>query len=156
MSRTLPALIATLSLLTWPALAGATSGADFAVGGGGFDRIANVGFAAQSGPNGEDAHGEFTFMVLDRFGFPDTTIDVTCLVVFGNTAMIGGIVRQGTGVAPGEGFLIPVQDNGDPINGISPDLIGPQAFPPAPLPCPPFPTQPLFPLEEGNIVVHDG
>jgi hypothetical protein len=137
---------------------------DFAVGGGQFLLTPqNFGFAAQSGPNGEDARGHHTtrYTVLD-----DTFAgDVTCLTVTGNTAVYGGVVTNaGIIFAPeGSGFLIEVIDNGEPVNGQPVDLIGGIAGPSAGLVLPPtqcpahlpaFATPPFL-TESGNITVHD-
>ncbi len=137
---------------------------DFAVGGGqhGFDDV-NEGFAAHSGPAGEDPQGYISATLL----MPDTQRlrgEVICLHVVGNEAFILAVQTEvGGNIPQGEHFLLHVVDNGNPIRGMSPDLIRnsfsggfvpPEEAAQLGYPC----GQPLVspvPLERGNIIVHD-
>ena len=80
---------------------------------------------AKSGPAGQNPKGTVTFDWGTSLGDPTSyTVNVTCLNVSGNQATIVGFITSGTGVdvAPGNGFMVVVQDNGVPKKGgISPD-----------------------------------
>lgn len=96
---------------------------------------------------------------------PLATADVTCLVVSGSEARVGGTFRTPfdytiPGVATSRILYIGilVRDNGPQGHG-TPDLLHPVVFddrlrPPAFTPCN-LPQLELFPLDHGNFVVHD-
>lgn len=144
---------------------GMNPGHDFAVGGGrhlnfgtgpGFT---NEGFAAQSGPSGEDPKGHVSFNSSDP-GSGKAQGHVTCLNVVGNEAFILWTQEKaGEPVPEGTVILLHVVDNGRPSDGV-PDLIrnsfDPFIFPATPeRPCG-TPVLPPVLLEQGNITVHDG
>jgi hypothetical protein len=144
---------------------------DFAVGGGQHvcfpgPACVDEGFAAHSGPNGEDPRGHVsaTFPAPADLG-PTASPDqvkgpVTCVNVVGNEAFIIFIqTKEDSSIAVGTPVLLHVVDNGNPINGTPPDLIR-NSFPGGyigPFPEPPcgIPFFPPVPLDRGNIVVHD-
>jgi len=146
---------------------------DFAVGGGqhgdsgipdcsnSMSNCVNEGFAAQSGPAGQNPQGRVsaTFETPQPFKLRGP---VTCLDVHGNTAYIL-VLQQNDAAAVGfpqnQTFLLEVVDNGNPINGTPPDQIrnfGPGDFS-GPLPGYPCGVGfgPVVPLQKGNIVVRD-
>jgi hypothetical protein len=130
------------------------AGHDFAVGGGQTAAF-SFGFAAHSGPAGEDPMGHVNFRHRQPNN-PDFNGTVTCHVVTGNTAAIGGeaeIVFPPFGNFGG--FLFEVVDNRRPVQGASLDLLSPVFLLPGPPPqCAPT-SGGEFPLEAGNVVVHD-
>lgn len=85
--------------------------------------------------------GQATF--IDDSANTKITIDVECLTVSGNTAIVGGVVRKSTdgAFAPGSGVIFSVVDNGEGA-GSSPDAFsqphpggcGSAAKPPNPVP----------------------
>jgi hypothetical protein len=77
-------------------------------------------FSANSGPNGENPSGTFSF---DVTGVATFSGHITCLHVIGNEAVIGGVMDSGSGVeaGPGGDFLTVVWDNGKTKAGLSPD-----------------------------------
>jgi hypothetical protein len=96
---------------------------------------------------------------------PSATADVTCLVVSGSEARVGGTFRTPfdytiPGVATSRILYIGIllHDNGPPGHG-SADVIHPVVFddrprPPTFTPCN-LPELQLFPVDSGNLVVHD-
>jgi len=86
-----------------------------------------------SGPSGQNPTGTMTMDWGTAFGAPTNfTVKVTCLHVSGNQATILGVITSGTGIdgvygdalAPGDEFLIAVQDNGvAQKGGVSPDRL---------------------------------
>lgn len=91
-----------------------TAGGDAAVGTGTFqpggpgdDFTFTTTINAQSGPNGENAGGTFSYSNSDGLTFAGT---VTCLRVTGNVATLGGLVTSET--YAGSNFDVTVYDNG--------------------------------------------
>jgi hypothetical protein len=134
-----------------------------------FSFARNFSFSAIQRGFGESASGVYTNERLDnerRF-----TGRVTCLNVLGETAVFGGVIREGVNLTTGQDisglpFAVWVIDNGNASDGDPPDLISPvflvlpeegkplgAAFP---MVCP-EPVSPIgyFPLTSGNIVVED-
>jgi hypothetical protein len=171
----LMAVVFLLFLFATPDVARATHspgtlnpGHDFAVGGGrhlafgtGPDFVTE-GFAAQSGPLGENPRGHVSANSPGVEG-SKTQGHVICLNVVGNEAFIlWEQEKAGESVPKGTLILLHVIDNGPPKEGVSPDFIRNSfipfiEFPPTPGagPCG-TPVLPPVPLEEGNITVHDG
>jgi hypothetical protein len=115
--------------------------------------------SAHSGPNGEDPDGQITFH-SPSLESSQAKADVTCVVVSGNHAQVGGIFPETISYA---GFRIKwfeliVDDNGPP--GQATDTMNAVVFldrprPPGFSPCNfVFPTD--FQVEEGNFTVTDG
>jgi hypothetical protein len=135
-------------------------GLDTALGSGhvdsGGDEIL-INLAAHSGPLGQNASGHYHLETIPGSAIPiELDVDVTCLNVVGNLAMVGGFVTKlvvnGVPVSGVQGFLEPVQDNH--LLGV-PDMVGSiSLMPNAPSICPP-PTPGTFAIDQGNIVVHD-
>ena len=151
------------------AVAFADSPKDFAVGGvqvGGC-YTATIGFSAHSQADGSAPYGSIAETIPEG-----QCIDpghykakVTCLVVSGNTATFTGQIQEASGFyGPNGGagcgpngcnwVQLSVQDNGNPVLGVSPDAIGGAAiFSPTNPGCvfQGFQATP----KNGNIVVHD-
>ncbi len=142
---------------------------DFAVGGGhqlGFvggpcndtDPLCRyTGFSAHSDPNGANPRGHLSSQAQVGGNLRG---DVVCLQVLGNQAFILLVeTRTGDAVPQGGQFFLYVVDNGNPVNGMSPDLmrISFDGFISPPTPAFPCGTPVLtpVPLGSGNIVVHD-
>jgi hypothetical protein len=149
---------------------------DFAVGGGqhgdgGFpdcsnstSTCVNEGFAAQSGPTGQNPQGRVsaTFITPHPFKLRGP---VLCVDVQGNEAFILVMQQEDAsevGFPKNQPFLLHVIDNGNPVMGMPPDMIanrGPGDFVPGSIsvlfgyPC--GYTEFAVPLQKGNIVVRD-
>ena len=111
--------------------------------------VARVRINAKSGPNGENPRGHF-FLAQSGLQFRGS---VTCVLVVGNQASVGGMVtRSSVGGPPvGSGFIQLTEDNGSPgRNDRSETMLVPN--PPATCPAP---TQPALVLAKGNYVVKD-
>jgi hypothetical protein len=119
--------------------------------------------AAQDGPNGP--RGLIVFR-SPLSAVPVAVADVTCLVVIGNDAWVGGKLRRsflygGQGSFPANTithFSVRIRDNGPPVNGAR-DAVHPVVFidrprPPTFSPCNigDFNTV-LFPVSHGDFVV---
>jgi hypothetical protein len=115
---------------------------------------------ANGDPEAPDANGSFfvrqTFSRLPL----DFAGKVTCLLVTGNKAIVGGEVTRNSPVAPGgvlpnpavgSGVLIDVRDNA--ATG-APDSVNFTFRPSPPAVCPALNTH-QFPIDQGNYVVHD-
>ena len=123
-----------------------------------FDTFVHVN--AQGDPDGSDAKGSF-FVRQTFFRLPlDFSGKVTCLLVTGNKAIVGGEVTKNQPVepggvlpnpAPGTGVLIDVRDNDD--NG-TPDTYNFTFRPVPPQTCPDLSSH-QFPVDQGNFHVHD-
>ena len=118
---------------------------------------------AHQGPNGVSGSIEFRSPQAD---VPVAKIDVTCLVVTGNDAIVGGTVRQPFNYVSSAGqppsritfFGIQLRDDGPPGAG-TPDVVHPVVFvdrtrPPTFTPC--NISQPLLPVTSGNLTVATG
>lgn len=115
---------------------------------------------AQGNPDGTDANGTF-FVRQTFFRLPlDFSGKVTCLLVTGNKAIIGGEVTKNRPVAPGgvlpnpapgTGVLIDVRDNDD--NGV-PDTYNFTFRPAPPEVCPNLNSH-QFAIDQGEFHVHD-
>lgn len=119
---------------------------------------ADLSFAAYSGPLGEDPRGHINPRIEP---FAEATSHVTCLGVLGNRAAVAGEVEESS---PGRvrGVAIFAEDNGKPSEQ-TPDRAGVVRF---------FALKntdvcpvllglvssgfSLFPVEQGNVTVHDG
>ena len=112
--------------------------------------VARVRINAHSGPNGENPRGHF-FLAAAGWQFRGS---VTCMLVVGNQASVGGRVTKSSGVGGpevGTGFIQFTEDNGSPgRNDRSHTLF----FLNPPATCP-APTTPAFVLAKGNYVVKD-
>ncbi len=116
---------------------------------------------ATGNPDGTDTKGSF-FVRQTFFRLPlDFSGKVTCLLVTGNKAIVGGEVTKNYPVAPGgvlpnpapgTGVLIDVRDNAD--SGV-PDSVNFTFRPTPPTVCPNLNSH-QFPINEGNYIVHDG
>jgi hypothetical protein len=115
---------------------------------------------ARSGPSGENPSGTATWH-LGRASGPTWTVDVTCLSVTGNTAVIGfsGTVSRPLITEPTAG-LIRVVDAGGPNSGLDSFEFAEQRGDPSsgPLPgpteCSSFPS--IFPFVNGPISITSG
>ncbi len=115
---------------------------------------------AHADPDGMGANGSF-FVRQTFFRLPlDFSGRVTCVVVNGIRATIGGEVTHNRPVAPGgvrpnpavgSGVLIDVIDNDD--NGV-PDSANFTFRPVPPTVCPTLASH-QFPIDQGNFIVHD-
>ena len=134
---------------------------DLVAGTGKIDQFGTfVHVNAQASPNGTGANGSF-FVRQTFFRLPlDFSGKVTCLIVNGNQAIIGGEVTKNSPVepggvlpnpAPGSGVLIDVRDNGD---AGTPDTMNFTFRPAPPTVCPPLSSH-QFTIDQGNFVVHD-
>jgi len=110
-------------------------------------------FSAIQGPNGVSGH----FTNDSRAQDVIFQGDVTCLVINGNEAIIGGIITHITPNSDpfwfqflGQPFVLRVVDNGegapDPVDLVSDNFLG--------LDCSSGPSLPLMPIEAGNINVN--
>ena len=122
-----------------------------------------IAISAKDGPDGPQGVIEFRSPLSS---VPVAVADVTCLVVIGIDAWVGGKLRQ-TIVYGGQGsfpantithFSVRIRDNGPPSNGVR-DAVHPVVFlqrdrPPTFSPCNigDFNNQ-LFPVSNGNFVV---
>jgi hypothetical protein len=130
-----PQSLSDQSLSDFVSLLNASGGSrDFAVGGGQHDDLlgvcsnsdgtcVNVGFAAHSDPAGDNPQGHVSF-TQPRTGF-ELKGPVTCLRVTGNQAVMVFIQTKESfpGAIEGEPAALHVVDNGNPVEGESPDLI---------------------------------
>jgi hypothetical protein len=112
--------------------------------------LASVRINAKSGPNGQNPRGHF-FLRQAGYQFRGS---VTCVLVVGNRASVGGRVTSSSGVggpAVGSGFIQLTEDNGSPgRNDRSQTFF--VASPP--VACP-VPTTPAVGVAKGNYVVKD-
>ncbi len=134
---------------------------DSVAGSGKIERFGTfVHVNAQGDPDGTDANGSF-FVRQTFFRLPlDFWGKVTCLLVTGNKAIVGGEVTHSRPVepggvlpnpAPGTGVLIDVRDNDD--TG-TPDTYNFTFRPVPPETCPNLNSH-QFPVDQGNFHVHD-
>ena len=90
--------------------------------------------------------------------------DITCLNAVANQEVDSGLITDSTGPVnvTGLGVIGKHVDNGEPGSvqggGSPPDLAGGSLLPAPLAACPPpaFVGVPLFPVDQGNFVVHDG
>ena len=68
---------------------------------------------ASANPQSLEAYGSFRYAGTP----PGVRGDVTCLSVAGNTALVGGFIREGPPNLVGLDFLYAVTDNGPPASG---------------------------------------
>lgn len=80
--------------------------------------------------------------------------DVTCLTVTGNTAVIGGIVRNPVGLV--NALVLGVGDNGEPSSTTNPDQVTALPITNVPANLCAAPVPPLAPVTQGNVVVKGG
>jgi hypothetical protein len=101
---------------------------------------------ANANPDGRGAYGSFRSARVLGGGL--LRGDVTCLTLAGNSALVGGFIREGEADLIGRDFLFAVSDNGPPGSGadtsgfidLSPELDNPPypGLPPDfPRTCPP-------------------
>ena len=125
---------------------------DLVVGSARFPVVAaHVRINAKSGPSGQNPRGHF-FLRQGGYQFRGS---VTCVLVVGNRASVGGRVTRlrGVGGPPvGSGFVQMIEDNGEP--GMN-DRSQTNFVPSPPMSCP-APTTPFYAVARGNYVVHDG
>jgi hypothetical protein len=118
--------------------------------------------SAHDGPNGPT--GSIVFR-SPLSAVPVATADVTCLVVIGSDAWVGGTFTEPFVYGGQSGFPastlthigVQLRDNGSPGNGV-PDAVHPVVFPDRPRPPTFSPCnldQPLFPVDQGNLVVYE-
>jgi hypothetical protein len=115
---------------------------------------------AQSGPAGEDPDGQITLHSPLLTTTTDAKADVTCMIVSGNHAQVGGMFREPVGYA---GFTLRwieviIDDGGPPGQGT--DTMNAFVFidrprPPGFSPCN-FIAPTDFEVAEGNYTVTDG
>jgi hypothetical protein len=121
---------------------------DFAVGSGHVPAIdADLAFSAiSSGTSGQNPRGHYR---TDALGV-ELQGPVTCLATAGNRAVLGGPHPTN----PSLYVYVIVEDNGKPSEAL-PDRVNVAAF--FPVPCQaflPF-TVETFPIERGDVIVHD-
>ena len=105
---------------------------------------------AQSGPSGEDPRGHFYYQESDSaFAISGR---VTCLNVVGNRAAVGGVIERSNDpvLDVGAGVLLFIRDD-DEGAGDAFEL----SVDPTPETCPLPLSEPSFPANQGNLVVHD-
>jgi hypothetical protein len=151
-----------------PATAGATHSPgnegpnhDFAVGGGISGVATHVGFAAQSGPNGENPRGHVTLHNFAGLNPVERKGHVICLQVDGDPNQgraIFEIQEEENGRPTGTFRRFYAEDNGEPVNGTPVDRlnqVGRQTS--TPQGCSRDITEPLtaIPLTKGNFTIHD-
>ena len=135
---------------------------DLAAGSGKIERFGTfVHVNANGNPDGTGANGSFFVrQTLAQLPF-DFSGKVTCLLVTGNKAVIGGEVTKNDPVTPGgtplnpepgTGVLIDIRDNGD---ADVPDTLNFTFRPAPPTVCPNILSH-QFPIDQGNFIVHDG
>jgi hypothetical protein len=165
--RRIPLLLGAAAALAIPAVVAAEPPHDSVTGSGwvAFTDFPSAGvttteqqiISAHSGPNGEDAEG--TMILHSPFG--DQRVNVTCLVVTGNTAIVGGEITSGF-IYLGQRmkYLVAlIQDNGQ--GRYAPDLASGYIFrdiprPPGFEPCTPVAGAPIvYDVVRGNYVVND-
>jgi hypothetical protein len=155
-------------------IGGSNAANPFVVGGGRYDRGpapgssqgCGVNFSLNAHTDKTGFHGEQTYTVNNADGCGDfgfrahLKANVTCLDVSGKTAQIKGTVTEVTGfystfVSIGDVVESDVVDNGQPSGG-NPDLIGNAVYPAGTIVvCVADASQATFPVENGNITVHD-
>jgi hypothetical protein len=147
MRRVVPFTAIVLMTVMTPAVVNAAPARDSLVGNGSNPVLFSAQVSAKSGPSGEDAKGHWTF----DDGFSDKRkIDVTCLAVIGNRAVVGGPRPD----APGNYQYLIVEDNGadgDRMSSLSTLLVADQVG------CALVATStfPLDPVDDGNFTVND-
>jgi hypothetical protein len=127
----------------------------------GLTTVEQMMISAHDGPNGPSGSIEFRSPQSDT---EVAKVDVTCIVVSGNDAWVGGTVREpfnyvsrlGDPPARITHFGIQLRDNGPPGQGV-PDAVHPVVFvdrvrPPTFTPC--NIDQPLLPVNAGNLVLN--
>jgi hypothetical protein len=165
-----------LSLAADPtiSLGSSGSGKPYVVGGGRYDRGpgpgssqgCGVNFAINAHPDGTTARGEQSYTINNADGCGSSELqghvkaNVTCLSVLGNTAQMIGTVTEASGfyatiVSVGDQVETDVVDNGTPSTGTR-DTIGNYIYPAGTNAlCTGPQTSGNFPVENGNITVHD-
>ena len=125
-----------------------------------YGAVADFSLSARSGPAGEDAKGNLNFRNVDYPDGQNGTVAVTCLLVVGNEAIIGGPWKKSSSFPdPDVDFdfgILYVQDNGQP-NGPVAD-VGVAYGTTGPLDCGAlldFSRIFAQPLLHGNVVVRD-
>ena len=129
----------------------------------GLTTVEQMMISAHDGPNGPAGSIEFR---SPQSNVDVAKVDVTCIVVSGNEAWVGGTVREpfdyvsrlGDPASRITHFGIQLRDNGSPGQGV-PDAVHPVVFvdrvrPPTFTPC--NIAQPLLPVSSGNLVVNAG
>ncbi len=112
--------------------------------------------SAHSGPSGEDPDGQITFN-SPLLAVPEAKADVTCVIVSGNHAQVGGTFQEPVGYA-GTFVLrwieVIIDDNGsnDTMNSF---VFIDRPRPPGFSPCN-FLAPTDFPVDQGNYNVNDG
>ena len=153
-------------------LGAGSGGSPFVVGGGRFDRGpgpgssqgCGVNFSLSAHTDKSGFHGEQTYTINNADGCGDFGLaghvkaNVTCLDVTANAAQIKGTVTEVTGgfaglVTVGDVLESDVVDNGSP-SGTTPDMIDVFQQPPDPAPSCAANFSAFFPVENGNITVH--
>ena len=157
MTRLSVVALSVLSLAAIPTIATATHSPgkgpkrDLVVGSARFPVVAaHVRISAKSGPNGENPRGHF---FLAQAGW-QLRGSVSCVLVVGNRASVGGRVTKSSGVGGppvGSGFIQFTEDNGSPGRNDRSHTVF-VASPPAACPAP---LTPAFVLARGNYVVKD-
>jgi hypothetical protein len=167
--------LAQRTLTTMPGLtltALADSPKDYAVGGGRINNkyyVSNIGFSAHSAADGSGPYnGAVTETVPEGqlLGPGHYNAKITCVKVFGNTANLTARIEHATGFFAAGGdagcvqdcnwVVLTVQDNGNRVAGISPDMLGGQAVFSLTDPNPTCAiTQPMYPMPGLNVVVRD-
>lgn len=116
--------------------------------------------SAHSGPSGHDPDGQITFH-SSLLAVPDAKADVTCMIVSGNHAQVGGMFRNapiGYGGFARRWIEVIIDDNGSP--GQATDRMNRFVFldrsqPPGFSPCN-FLAPTDFRVDPGNFEVNDG
>jgi len=129
--------------------------------GPGLTTVEQMMVSAHDGPSGPSGSIEFRSPQSDA---EVAKVDVTCIVVSGNEAWVGGTVREpfnyvsrlGDPPARITHFGIQLRDGGPPGQGV-PDAVHPVVFvdrvrPPTFTPC--NIDQPLLPVSAGNLVLN--
>ena len=141
-----------LALLVAFATAQARPSVNKATGGGTYEKagfLNTIAFTAQVDESGE-VKGQAQFQLRDL----DLRIhlDVDCLVVVGNQAWIGGVVKNSSNPAlVGTRFVFTVVDNGEGQGAV--DELGEPAGSVLQSDCLTQPALPLLPLTNGNFQV---
>ena len=168
MKRLLLAIAAIAVAATFIPLASASGPYDYVVGAG--ERATDTGvainhFSVAAHDSNAGVTGQYQRHTIGQD--TELTVDLKCLYVVGNQAVVGGVIRHAVNAPEleGVGFAVAFEDNGHPVGGVTPDRVSSFDFFVEPGRTPPM-TQAdcmaesflfaLFhPMASGNVKVYD-